>query len=288
MTALTETVARFLHADPEPPDQRNAMTAAMRDPRLRAVHWRDLTVLSRSEVAWELSLIWPWLAASLIFAEAGSLAPALAASFMVFLTGLRQSHNAQHSALGLGRRGTAAWLFLLSIVMLGSMHAVKFNHLRHHKHCMTARDTEGMSARMSGWQALAFGPVFPLVLHWTALKLGNRAMRRWVAVELGANVLWIGLVFGVLDVTCLQYHVLAMAAGQCLTAFFAVWTVHNHCGGERVPARTLRRRFWNRASYHMFLHVEHHLFPAVPTQRLPTLARRLDAALGREKLATVF
>jgi fatty acid desaturase len=28
----------------------------------------------------------------------------------------------------------------------------------------------------------------------------------------------------------------------------------------------------------MFLHVEHHLYPQVPTCHLPTLARRLDAA----------
>ena len=28
---------------------------------------------------------------------------------------------------------------------------------------------------------------------------------------------------------------------------------------------------------HCFYHLEHHLFPAVPTSRLPELARRLDA-----------
>ena len=27
-------------------------------------------------------------------------------------------------------------MFVLSVLMLGSMHAVKFNHLRHHRHCM--------------------------------------------------------------------------------------------------------------------------------------------------------
>jgi fatty acid desaturase len=28
----------------------------------------------------------------------------------------------------------------------------------------------------------------------------------------------------------------------------------------------------------MFYHVEHHLFPAMPTRKLPALARRLDEA----------
>jgi fatty acid desaturase len=32
-------------------------------------------------------------------------------------------------------------------------------------------------------------------------------------------------------------------------------------------------------SYNMFLHAEHHLFPAVPTAHLAELARRLDAVV---------
>ena len=34
----------------------------------------------------------------------------------------------------------------------------------------------------------------------------------------------------------------------------------------------------NLISYSMFLHAEHHLFPAVPTAHLTELARRLDKA----------
>jgi len=37
-------------------------------------------------------------------------------------------------------------------------------------------------------------------------------------------------------------------------------------------------------SYSMFLHAEHHLFPAVPTAHLKELARRIDAAMpGRNQ-----
>jgi len=68
-----------------------------------------------------------------------------------------------------------------------------------------------------------------------------------------------------------------MLVGECFVGFFAVWTVHHHCD-ERVPFRTLRSRWLNRAFYNMFLHTEHHLFPAVPTCRLRTLARRIDKA----------
>ncbi len=207
---------------------RSAMHEGLSDPRLAAVRWRDLVQLSRPEIANELMLPLPWLAASLALAHQQLYPAALAASFMVFLTGLRLSHNAQHSAVGLGRRGTDAVLLVLSIVMLGSMHAVRFNHLRHHKYCMTTADVEGVSAAMSGLQAIAFGPLFPVLLHATALREGNARTRRWVAAELIANAFWIAAVLAWFGADFLVYHVAVMGAGQCLTAFFAVWTVHNH------------------------------------------------------------
>src|SRR5262245_874574 len=108
-------------------------------PRLRPsqqiahVEWRDLVGLTPLETARELTLCLPWLALSLALAAAHLYLPALAASFMMFLTGLRQVHNGHHHALGLGRRANEWFLFAMSVVMLGAMHAVKFNHLRHHK-----------------------------------------------------------------------------------------------------------------------------------------------------------
>jgi fatty acid desaturase len=38
----------------------------------------------------------------------------------------------------------------------------------------------------------------------------------------------------------------------------------------------------------MFFHVEHHLFPRVPTRRLAILARRLDAASPERRHELVF
>src|SRR5262245_43654630 len=107
-----------------------------------AIEWRDLVGLTRFEVLRELTLSLPWLALSLLLAARGLYLPALAASFMLFLTGLRQVHNAHHYALGLSRRATEWFLFAMSVVMLGAMHAVQFNHLRHHKLCMAEGDAE--------------------------------------------------------------------------------------------------------------------------------------------------
>ena len=76
--------------------------------------------------------------------------------------------------------------------------------------------------------------------------------------------------------------------GQGLKAFFAVWTVHHGCDREGPVARTIRNRLKAFLTYNMFYHVEHHLFPAVPTCKLPVLARRLDDAAPALAARRVF
>jgi fatty acid desaturase len=111
--------------------------------------------------------------------------------------------------------------------------------------------------------------------------------------ESGLNgVMWKDLlvvaVFFVLEIRWLEYHVVAMLLGQCLTGFFAVWTVHHDCDPQGRFARTIRHRAKAFMTYNMFYHVEHHLFPAVPTCRLPVLAQRLDAVAPELAANKVF
>lgn len=260
----------------------------LRDPRVRSVDWHDLTRLNRTEIVHELLLSTPWLVLSLLLASVRLYPLALVASFMFFLAGLRQVHNAYHYVLGISRIATEWVMAVLSVLMLGSMHAIQINHLRHHSHCMDEDDVEAASARMTALQAIVFGPVFPVRLHAAALAHARPHQRRWILGELGANAVWVLLVFAVLDVPILKYHVIAMAAGQCLTAFFAVWTVHHDCDREHFIARTIRGPFKTALTYHMFFHVEHHLFPKVPTCHLPQLAERLDRAAPELREMKVF
>jgi fatty acid desaturase len=251
----------------------------MADPRVRSVQWRDLRRLSRRETVGELLLPLPWLVLSLALADGGWYLLALPASFMFFLTSLRQVHDSYHGNLGLTRRGDDLVMFVQSLLMMRALHAVKVNHLRHHRLCMADGDVEATSARMSAVGALAFGPMFPILLLREAFRCGAARDLRWVRLELGALALWVGIVFAVLQWDTLRYHVIAMAVGECFTAFFCVWTVHHGCDREHLIARTSRRRVWNAFFYDMFFHVEHHLFPGVPTRRLNLLAARLDAAI---------
>ena len=258
------------------------------DPRVRSVRWSDLTRLSRLEVMKELTLSLPWLALSLYLAHRHQYVLAAGVSFMFFLAGLRQVHDAYHYNLGLSRAATEWVMYALSVVMLGSMHAVQLNHLKHHAHCMDDDDVEARSARMSGLEAFLWGPVFPVLLHKEALRLGRPRQRRWIFGELAANAASIILVFSVFPLAVLRYHIIVMTIGHCLTAFFAVWTVHHDCDRSDYRARTLRHRLKSIIAFHMFFHAEHHLFPKIPTCHLPKLARRLDEVVPDLNLEQVY
>jgi fatty acid desaturase len=265
----------------------------VRDERLRDVEWRDLLPLSRGEVVYESLIAAPWLAGSLTawhFAETshrGFAAVALATAFFFFLTGLRQVHNAYHHALGLGRRSTDLTMFALSVGMMSAMHAIQATHLNHHRHCLADADVEGRAATQSWWKAVLGGPAFTVHLHRSGWALAAPRARRWIVAETVAIATTIVAAM-LLDWLPLLAHVFTMVAGQCFTAFFAVWTVHHDCPPAGRVARTQRGWLKNLVSYDMFHHVEHHLFPAVPTCHLPELSQRLDRAAPDYKDLMVY
>lgn len=260
----------------------------MRDPRVRAVEWKDLVPVNRWEVFKELGICVPWITTSLVLAHFRLYLFALGFSFIFFLTGLRVVHNAYHYAIGIPRLATEWVMFILSVSMLSSMHALQITHLHHHKHCMDDEDVEAASARMSGVRAIVFGPLFPVMLHRKALELARPRQARWIYAELAVMATWVTLVLTVFHAPLLTYHVIAMLIGQCLTAFFAVWTVHHDCDREHFIARTLRSRAKSVIAFDMFFHVEHHLYPKVPTCHLYELSKRLDEAAPELQTMQVY
>lgn len=263
------------------PLQPAASATGLRAPNhaLSNIRWHDLVRVSVWEKAWELSLPLPWLLLSLVCYSWGDAWIGLGAlgSFYLFLTGLRLSHGAQHYSLGVSKRGQNFVLFGLSTVMLASMHAVQVSHLNHHQHCLQDDDTEGAVAHLKWWQAFFCGPAFLAQMHRTGWRLGSAPKRRWILFELcGIGLVIVGAF--TLPGDALRWHVAAMLLGECMTGFFAVWTVHHDCGNDAFLARTQRGRWVNRLCYGMFYHAEHHLFPAVPTCHLAALAQRIDNA----------
>jgi fatty acid desaturase len=262
----------------------------MRDPRVRSVEWRDLVPLTKIEIYKQLLLPIPWVSASLLLAHYKLYLPALALSFVFFLTGLRVVHDAYHYSLCLSKKATEWVIYGLSFIMLGSMHAVQQAHLHHHLHCMDEEDVEAVSALMPWWKAILIGPIFPFKTHYFALKNSSAKpfQKRWMWFELATTVVLVVLAFGVFNYHAFRFWVGAMLIGQCLTSFFAVWTVHHDCDREHHIARTLRNPVKSIIAFEMFYHIEHHLFPKVPTCHLSRLSKRLDDAAPELKQKQVY
>ncbi len=243
----------------------------------KEVAWRDLVRYRPLDTLIELTLPVPWLAAVIWFSAQGNYALALPCTFFLFLTLLRVAHNGYHNALGLPRVATDLVLWAFSGLMMLPLHAVKVTHLEHHKHCLGEADIEGEAGRKSFWSVIAYGPRFPVDVLRAAWREGRAHIRRWIVAEaVLIACVWIAAI--VTGWPALVYHAVAMSAGECFTAFFAVWIVHHGTEDHVYPARTQRGWLKNRISYSMFLHAEHHLFPSVPTFRLGELAKRLDRA----------
>ncbi|REC46611.1 fatty acid desaturase [Chryseobacterium pennipullorum] len=244
----------------------------------KIVEWKDLRKLSVSEMLIENNISLPWLFISLCLAYNEYYWMALPFSGFYFLTALRQVHNGFHNSLGTGKFLTWLSLYLNSITMMASIHAVKFNHIRHHKFCLSEEDYEGKSASMKWYEAILYGPVHMFLIHRITFKKANMKYRKNMGLEL-VSIAFLMAIVWYFQINFLMYHVLVMIAGEFLMAFFAVWTVHHDTHENPNIART-QRGFWkNKLTFSMFYHMEHHLFPAVPTIKLPELADRIDKTL---------
>jgi fatty acid desaturase len=256
---------------------QNSIETTSAKPRPPHVQWEDLVPLRRREIALNLGLSAPWLAASLWAAQRDLYLVAMPCSAAFFLTALRQAHDSYHASIGVPRKWLDAVLLMLTLAMLCATHAIRHTHLVHHRNPLGSGDEEGGWARQPAWRALALGPLFSIRTHGQALRTGSRRTRLWVCVELALiAAVWLAAV--VIDQAWLRYHVVAMIGSNALVGFFAVWSVHHGCDAQGVFARTERRPWLNRLTVNLLYHVEHHLYPAVPANHLPILASRLDEA----------
>ncbi|NIG52849.1 fatty acid desaturase [Chitinophaga sp. Cy-1792] len=254
---------------------------------LSKVAWKDLKHLSTKEMLIENNISLPWLLASWFLAWKGYYLVALPFSAFYFLTALRQVHNGFHNSLGTSKFLTWLSLYLNSLSMMTAIHAVKFNHIRHHKYCLSDQDYEGKAAGMTWYGAILYGPIHMFLIHKVTIKHGNKNYVRNVWIEI-ISILVMAAIIIYLKIPFLIYHMIVMLVGELLMAFFAVWTVHHDTHETPELARTQRSRWKNWLTFSMFYHLEHHLFPAVPTIKLPELAKRLDAALPEMEKRQTF
>ncbi|PUA29048.1 MAG: hypothetical protein B0W54_00035 [Cellvibrio sp. 79] len=253
----------------------------------QSVRWKDLVEYQRFETVRELCLPLPWLFAVYLcgqqaagvagWAHWGWLVALGIAVIYVFMLGLRVAHNAFHGTLGLTRSGDHWVMLVVSVMLLGSSHAINYTHMYHHKHCMQKGDVEGELANLPFWQALIKSPIYPIYIHVVAMRDAPLAEKRWIQAELAASLLVHGALLLWFESPISIFYGLLMLTANLSAPMVGIWAVHRQSEDSPVDARSCRSRVMNILTCGMFYHAEHHLFPAVPTCHLGELAKRIDA-----------
>lgn len=239
------------------------------------IEWRDLLILKPHQILFNCLLSLPFLLSSWFFAQHGWYVLALMMSFFFFTCALRQAHDCYHHSIGLNKTAVHIFLYLLSIIMLCSTHAIRYTHLQHHRDPLGENDVEGNWARLPMWQAIALGGLFSIHIQWQGFRHGDKQTRQHSFMDM-LLIISVFVLAAIWQAQWLVYHVLTMILANMLVGFFAVWSVHHDCDEHGVFARTERQSWANFATVYLLYHMEHHLFARVPSNHLPELARRLD------------
>ncbi len=200
--------------------------------------------------------------------------------FLIFVAVVTVTHDVVHGALGLSRRQTEMALFAMGAVLLESGHAYRATHLRHHRVFPGRDDPEGDPARQTLVRAVLWAPWFlPRLWCWAyARAKPGGDQRRWLVVEAAwaLAVPAVGLWLLPRTPAVVVYATLAIA-GSWVYPLLTVHLPHRHYGATPLTqTHTLRGRIIPALFLELTYHLEHHLYPEVPSHHLPELSRRLD------------
>jgi beta-carotene hydroxylase len=244
---------------------------------------RDLLAVS----AWRraLSLVLPFLLAGAFFvlAARGMYLAALACTVLLsFFTYGSTSHDLVHRNLRLPSWLNESLLCAVELIACRSGHAYRVVHLNHHASFPAADDLEGAAAGMSWWRALIDGVTLQPRLWLFALRKPGRH-RGWIVGEGAAVVFLLAACALVLPKTPLPAaYALLMVAGSWIYPFMTSFVPHDPSGqSDLTQTRLFRGKLLSWIALEHLYHLEHHLYPQVPHQRWPELARRLDPHFHR-------
>ncbi len=194
-----------------------------------------------------------------------------------FLTYASTSHDLVHRNLRIPMPLNEALLCAVELLAFRSGHAYRAVHMNHHAHYPEDGDLEGAAAKMSFGRALVEGVTLQYKLWWFAWKRPG-THRPWVLAEGSAAVLLLIACAALWPMTPLPaIYAALMILGSWVYPLATAYIVHTPEGPDEVhQTRLFRGRLLEILALEHLFHLEHHLYPQVPHQNWPKLARRLD------------
>ena len=191
-----------------------------------------------------------------------------------FFTYASISHDLVHRTLRLPPWLNETLLCLIEGISFRSGHAFRATHLHHHRKFPDESDLEGAAAGMSWWGALADGLTAQGRLWLWALRHTKGRPRRIILAEGSAILIGAALC---LTTPVSAAYLFVTVAGSWVYPLMTGWMPHDATAGNPLrQTRLFRGKVAAWLTLEHLYHLEHHLYPQVPHQRWPELARRLD------------
>jgi len=238
----------------------------------------DLLHVPRWRRAINLATPFVFAAAFFVFASRGLWIFALACPVALsFVTYGSISHDLVHRTLALPRWLNETLLSAIELLTFRSGHAYRVTHLHHHAHFPAADDLEGAAAAMPFWRAALDGITLQPRLYAFALKKSHD--RAWI---IGEGIAIVAMLIASSLSFATAIYAAMMIAGSWIFPLVTAYAPHDvHGTSEITQTRLYRGTFLRLIALDHLYHLEHHLYPQVPHQRWPELARRLDPLFAR-------
>ena len=196
------------------------------------------------------------------------------------------SHDLVHRNLKLPRWLNEMLLTSIEMLTLRSGHAYRASHLNHHAHFPDASDIEGAAAGMPLPRAILDGVTLQFRI-WICAIRRNSPHRRLIILE-GCAALVIGILCFASAWWTLgpAVYCVMVLCGAWIFPIVTVVIPHRADGVDELhQTRLFRGKMFSWLALEHLYHLEHHLYPQVPHQNWPKLARRLDPVFRSRGIA---
>lgn len=240
----------------------------------------DLLRVNRGQQAVVLLRPVALIGAYVATARAGWWPPALVLLAAVFPAMVAAIHDLLHCSLGLGPRANRWWLSTLGVLVLQSGHAIQATHAAHHRRFPAPDDPEAYVSHMSIVRAILEGPVYPVRLWAWARRQPMSPRRRILGETAGHVLLGVGCLVAIPISPIPFVYAAAMCVACSLFPAVSVNLLHREDAPDVLAGtRTVPGVVLPLVTLGSGYHLEHHLYPRVPSPHYGRLARRLRPAL---------
>ena len=213
--------------------------------------------------------------------------------FMLFVSVIYITHDLVHQTLQIPPLLNELLIALYGGLILESGHSYQITHHLHHKNFPHDEDPEGAPAKTSFIKSILIGPLYiPKLFIWSYHYTTNKqlyVLKKWLIIEL----IWV--LFFIL-LSCFSLYWTSILLTYSLMVIFGGWfysliTVYlpHHQFKKAIDSKIwentihYRGKFSSLLFMNLIYHLEHHMYPQVPTQNLHKLSQRLQPFFEEKK-----